>query len=118
MSASSSGDKLVVSSLKSTPVPVVELADGVRNASVLLLSRGDFFLSKCIVTLSEKANPCVSELLVSVPGQWRSGPLRPHLGPKDQEATSLPEGEHLSEGPRATLNYNGDEAKVFSSLGP
>lgn len=36
VSASSSGDKLVVSSLKSNPVPVVELADGVSERSVLL----------------------------------------------------------------------------------
>lgn len=35
VSASSSGDKLVVSSLKSTPVPVVELADGV-SAQLLI----------------------------------------------------------------------------------
>lgn len=33
VSASSSGDKLVVSSLKSAPVPVVELADGVSPLS-------------------------------------------------------------------------------------
>lgn len=36
VSASSSGDKLVVSSLKSNPVPVVELADGVSEESELL----------------------------------------------------------------------------------
>lgn len=36
VTASSSGDKLVVSSLKSSPVAVVELADGVSVRSALL----------------------------------------------------------------------------------
>lgn len=39
VSASSSGDKLVVSSLKSTPIPVVELADGVSAQLLILFSR-------------------------------------------------------------------------------
>lgn len=36
VSASSSGDKLVVSSLKAGPVPVVELADGVRRTLLFI----------------------------------------------------------------------------------
>lgn len=45
VSASSSGDKLVVSSLKSTPVPVVELADGKRQTRVCLSSSSQFLVS-------------------------------------------------------------------------
>lgn len=39
VSASSSGDKVVVSSLKSNPVPVVELADGVSEWSDVLMCK-------------------------------------------------------------------------------
>ncbi|XP_030587428.1 protein NEDD1 isoform X2 [Archocentrus centrarchus] len=45
VSASSSGDKLVVSSLKSTPVPVVELADGKTQTRVCLSSSSQFVVS-------------------------------------------------------------------------
>ncbi|XP_026028145.1 protein NEDD1 isoform X1 [Astatotilapia calliptera] len=45
VSASSSGDKLVVSSLKSTPVPVVELADGKKQTRVCLSSSSQFLVS-------------------------------------------------------------------------
>uniref|UniRef100_A0A3Q4GKK1 NEDD1 gamma-tubulin ring complex targeting factor n=1 Tax=Neolamprologus brichardi TaxID=32507 RepID=A0A3Q4GKK1_NEOBR len=45
VSASSSGDKLVVSSLKSTPVPVVELADGKKQTRVCLSSSSQFVVS-------------------------------------------------------------------------
>ncbi|XP_041853387.1 protein NEDD1 isoform X2 [Melanotaenia boesemani] len=45
VSASSSGDKLVLSSLKSTPVPVVELADGKRQTRVCLSSSSQFLVS-------------------------------------------------------------------------
>nr|XP_046249086.1 protein NEDD1 isoform X2 [Scatophagus argus] len=45
VSASSSGDKLVVSSLKSTPVPVVELAEGKKQTRVCLSSSSQFLVS-------------------------------------------------------------------------
>ncbi|KAG8012963.1 Protein NEDD1 [Nibea albiflora] len=45
VSASSSGDKLVVSSLKSTPAPVVELADGKKQTRVCLSSSSQFLVS-------------------------------------------------------------------------
>ncbi|XP_043981824.1 protein NEDD1 isoform X1 [Gambusia affinis] len=45
VSASSSGDKLVVSSLKSAPVPVVELADGKKQTRVCLSSSSQFLIS-------------------------------------------------------------------------
>uniref|UniRef100_A0A3B3TJ75 NEDD1 gamma-tubulin ring complex targeting factor n=1 Tax=Poecilia latipinna TaxID=48699 RepID=A0A3B3TJ75_9TELE len=45
VSASSSGDKLVVSSLKSAPVPVVELADGKKQTRVCLSSSSQFLVS-------------------------------------------------------------------------
>ncbi|XP_067349439.1 protein NEDD1 isoform X3 [Channa argus] len=45
VSASSSGDKLVVSSLKSTPVPVVELAGGKKQTRVCLSSSSQFLVS-------------------------------------------------------------------------
>ncbi|XP_035521354.1 protein NEDD1 [Morone saxatilis] len=45
VSSSSSGDKLVVSSLKSTPVPVVELADGKKQTRVCLSSSSQFVVS-------------------------------------------------------------------------
>ncbi|XP_051236781.1 protein NEDD1 isoform X1 [Dicentrarchus labrax] len=45
VSSSSSGDKLVVSSLKSTPVPVVELADGKKQTRVCLSSSSQFLVS-------------------------------------------------------------------------
>uniref|UniRef100_H3CAG8 NEDD1 gamma-tubulin ring complex targeting factor n=1 Tax=Tetraodon nigroviridis TaxID=99883 RepID=H3CAG8_TETNG len=45
VTASSGGDKLVVSSLKSTPVPVVELADGKRQTRVCLSSSSQFLVS-------------------------------------------------------------------------
>ncbi|TNN00659.1 hypothetical protein fugu_011905 [Takifugu bimaculatus] len=45
VSASSSGDKLVVSSLKSTPVPVVEMAEGKRQTRVCLSSSSQFLVS-------------------------------------------------------------------------
>ncbi|XP_074489442.1 protein NEDD1 isoform X1 [Sebastes fasciatus] len=45
VSASSSGDKLVVSSLKSTPVPVVELGEGKKQTSVCLSSSSQFLVS-------------------------------------------------------------------------
>uniref|UniRef100_A0A3Q3XKB6 Uncharacterized protein n=1 Tax=Mola mola TaxID=94237 RepID=A0A3Q3XKB6_MOLML len=45
VSASSSGDKVVVSSLKSTPGPVVELADGKRQTRVCLSSSSQFLVS-------------------------------------------------------------------------
>ncbi|KAK2842895.1 hypothetical protein Q5P01_013095 [Channa striata] len=45
VSASSSGDKLVVSSLKSTPVPVVELASGKKQTCVCLSSSSQFLVS-------------------------------------------------------------------------
>ncbi|XP_073328742.1 protein NEDD1 isoform X2 [Pagrus major] len=45
VSASSSGDKLVVSSLKSTPVPVVELGDGKKQTRVCLSSSSQFLVS-------------------------------------------------------------------------
>ncbi|KAM4553178.1 protein NEDD1 isoform 2-T2 [Fundulus diaphanus] len=45
VSASSSGDKLVVSSLKSTPVPVVELADGKNQTRACLSSSSQFLVS-------------------------------------------------------------------------
>ncbi|TMS00933.1 Protein NEDD1 [Larimichthys crocea] len=45
VSASSSGDKLVVSSLKSTPTAVVELADGRKQTRVCLSSSSQFLVS-------------------------------------------------------------------------
>ncbi|XP_024911768.1 protein NEDD1 isoform X2 [Cynoglossus semilaevis] len=45
VSASSSGDKLVVSSLKSSPVPLVELADGKKQTRVCLSSSSQFLVS-------------------------------------------------------------------------
>uniref|UniRef100_A0A1A7Z2E9 Neural cell expressed, developmentally down-regulated 1 n=1 Tax=Iconisemion striatum TaxID=60296 RepID=A0A1A7Z2E9_9TELE len=45
VSASSSGDKLVVSGLKSSPVPVVELADGKQQTRVCLSSSSQFLVS-------------------------------------------------------------------------
>ncbi|XP_017295353.1 protein NEDD1 isoform X2 [Kryptolebias marmoratus] len=45
VSASSSGDKLVVSSLKSSPVLVVELADGKKQTRVCLSSSSQFLVS-------------------------------------------------------------------------
>ncbi|XP_028286238.1 protein NEDD1 isoform X2 [Parambassis ranga] len=45
VSASSSGDKLVVSSLKSSPVPVVELADGKKQTRVCLSTSSQFLVS-------------------------------------------------------------------------
>ncbi|XP_040894782.1 protein NEDD1 [Toxotes jaculatrix] len=45
VSASTSGDKLVVSSLKSTPVPVVELAEGKKQTRVCLSSSSQFLVS-------------------------------------------------------------------------
>ncbi|XP_029993266.1 protein NEDD1 isoform X1 [Sphaeramia orbicularis] len=45
VSASSSGDKLVVSSLKSNPVPVVELAEGKKQTRVCLSSSSQFLVS-------------------------------------------------------------------------
>ncbi|XP_045894173.1 protein NEDD1 isoform X1 [Micropterus dolomieu] len=45
VSASSSGDKLVVSSLKSSPVPVVELADGKKQTRACLSSSSQFLVS-------------------------------------------------------------------------
>ncbi|KAM4734312.1 protein NEDD1 isoform 2-T2 [Anableps anableps] len=45
VSASSSGDKLVVSSLKSAPVPVIELADGKKQTRVCLSSSSQFLVS-------------------------------------------------------------------------
>lgn len=45
VSASSSGDKVVVSSLKSSPVPVVELAEGKKQTRVCLSSSSQFLVS-------------------------------------------------------------------------
>ncbi|CAG5958483.1 unnamed protein product [Menidia menidia] len=45
VSASSSGDKLVVSSLKASPAPVVELADGKKQTRVCLSSSSQFLVS-------------------------------------------------------------------------
>ncbi|KAM7415383.1 hypothetical protein PAMA_019960 [Pampus argenteus] len=45
VSASSGGDKLVVSSLKSSPVPVVELAEGKKQTRVCLSSSSQFLVS-------------------------------------------------------------------------
>ncbi|XP_047453491.1 protein NEDD1 isoform X2 [Mugil cephalus] len=45
VSASSSGDKLVVSSLKSSPAPVVELGDGKKQTRVCLSSSSQFVVS-------------------------------------------------------------------------
>ncbi|XP_015239262.1 PREDICTED: protein NEDD1 isoform X1 [Cyprinodon variegatus] len=45
VSASSSGDKLVLSSLKSAPVPVVELAEGKKQTRVCLSSSSQFLVS-------------------------------------------------------------------------
>ncbi|XP_076027294.1 protein NEDD1 isoform X2 [Genypterus blacodes] len=45
VTASSSGDKVVVSSLKSTPVPVVELAEGKKQTRVSLSSSSQFLVS-------------------------------------------------------------------------
>ncbi|XP_020790823.2 protein NEDD1 isoform X2 [Boleophthalmus pectinirostris] len=45
VSASSIGDKLVVSSLKSSPVPVVELAEGKKQTRVCLSSSSQFVVS-------------------------------------------------------------------------
>ncbi|CAL8260260.1 unnamed protein product [Merluccius merluccius] len=45
VSASSVGDKLVVSSLKSSPVPVIELAEGKRQTRVCLSSSSQYLLS-------------------------------------------------------------------------
>ncbi|XP_059190308.1 protein NEDD1 isoform X2 [Centropristis striata] len=45
VSASSSGDKLVVSSLKSTPVSVVELGEGKKQTRVCLSSSSQFLVS-------------------------------------------------------------------------
>ncbi|KAI3370941.1 hypothetical protein L3Q82_023500, partial [Scortum barcoo] len=45
VSSSSSGDKLVVSSLKSTPAPVVELAEGKKQTRVCLSSSSQFLVS-------------------------------------------------------------------------
>lgn len=45
VSASGSGDKVVVSSLKSTPVAVVELADGKKQTRVCLSSSSQFLVS-------------------------------------------------------------------------
>ncbi|CAL8360277.1 unnamed protein product [Lota lota] len=45
VSASSVGDKLVVSSLKASPVPVIELAEGKRQTRVCLSSSSQYLLS-------------------------------------------------------------------------
>ncbi|CAJ1055832.1 protein NEDD1 isoform X1 [Xyrichtys novacula] len=45
VTACSSGDKLVVSSLKSTPVPVLELAEGKKQTRVSLSSSSQFVVS-------------------------------------------------------------------------
>lgn len=45
VSASNSGDKLVVSSLKSSPVPVVELGEGKKQTRVCLSSSSQFLVS-------------------------------------------------------------------------
>ncbi|XP_026167096.1 protein NEDD1 isoform X2 [Mastacembelus armatus] len=45
VSASSGGDKLVVSSLKTTPVPLVELAEGKKQTRVCLSSSSQFLVS-------------------------------------------------------------------------
>ncbi|XP_042372454.1 protein NEDD1-like [Plectropomus leopardus] len=45
VSASSSGDKLVVSSLKLSPVPVVELGEGKKQTRVCLSSSSQFLVS-------------------------------------------------------------------------
>ncbi|CAK6981930.1 protein NEDD1 isoform X6 [Scomber scombrus] len=45
VSASSSGDKLVVSSLKASPVPVVELAEGKKQTRVALSSSSQYLVS-------------------------------------------------------------------------
>ncbi|KAG9345654.1 hypothetical protein JZ751_008798 [Albula glossodonta] len=45
VSASSVGDKLVVSSLKSSPIPVVELAEGKKQTRVSLNSTSQFLVS-------------------------------------------------------------------------
>ncbi|XP_022617325.1 protein NEDD1 [Seriola dumerili] len=45
VSASTSGDKLVVSSLKATPAPVVELAEGKKQTRVCLSSSSQFLVS-------------------------------------------------------------------------
>ncbi|XP_028814818.1 protein NEDD1 isoform X2 [Denticeps clupeoides] len=45
VSASSLGDKLVVSSLKSSPIPVVELAEGKKQTRVSLNSTSQFLVS-------------------------------------------------------------------------
>ncbi|XP_041652296.1 protein NEDD1 isoform X1 [Cheilinus undulatus] len=45
VSASSSGDKLVVSSLKSSPIPVLELAEGKKQTRVCLSSSSQFVVS-------------------------------------------------------------------------
>lgn len=45
VSASTIGDKLVVSSLKSSPVPVVELAEGKKQTRVCLSSSSQFLVS-------------------------------------------------------------------------
>lgn len=45
VSASAIGDKLVVSSLKSSPVPVVELAEGKKQTRVCLSSSSQFLVS-------------------------------------------------------------------------
>ncbi|KAK1875748.1 Protein NEDD1 [Dissostichus eleginoides] len=50
VSASSSGDKLVVCSLKSSPVPVVELGDGKKQTCVSLSSSSQFLDHKEEVT--------------------------------------------------------------------
>ncbi|XP_035012448.1 protein NEDD1 isoform X1 [Hippoglossus stenolepis] len=45
VTSSSSGDKLVLSSLKSTPVPLVELAEGKKQTRVCLSSSSQFLVS-------------------------------------------------------------------------
>ncbi|AWP09027.1 putative protein NEDD1 [Scophthalmus maximus] len=45
VTSSSSGDKLVVSSLKSTPVPLVDLAEGKKQTRVSLSSSSQFLVS-------------------------------------------------------------------------
>lgn len=93
----------MVSSLKATPVPVVELADGVSHTrqKFVVSESAEFITRECkgvanqsssAIFCSEKANPRVPELLLSVSGQRRPRPLRSHLGPEDQETAPFAQG--------------------------
>lgn len=59
----------------------------------------------CVVVFTEEADSCVSEFVVSVPGQRRSGSLCSHLGPEDQEAPPLPQSKNESAAQRRETHH-------------